>query len=384
MFGFNKKKREQEPEITRETWMYRTICMNIDGAVEKTDCVEVPAMGLRISVVFYDAPQMLQMELYCEHPDFTDTITEFMVAPGETVQQQLQDLANQTMGLVLNPVLNALSHREGDWHTVTVLDTKHKFYASESASMSRCRDRQAFERYVPREEMWRRLHKEILPFLGRKSNYWIKLYESHFGDEINCEVRINNRIVPELTELLEKEVQECPARDWDQKQTVLLVQAPETCIKYPFTAKQVREYARQVIHILANTEDIDYNEMFEKILAMTGDASLSCELCILLPEIFSYLCIQNADIPNKQFVLCGEGLPENHSVRQTQIGSYGWIEEAVEQYLSTEQPSNDVLIKIINLSASAKAFLSAMEGGSNIKELRHAVAISVPEGYVLR
>lgn len=384
MFGFNNKKGEQEPEITRETWMYRTICMNVEGAVEKADCVEVPAMGLRIWVIFYDAPQMLQMELYCEHPDFTDTITEFMVAFGETEQQQLQDLANQTMGLVLSPVLSALSHYEGNWHTVIVLGTKHKFYASESAAMSRCRDRQAFERYVPQEGMWQRLHKEILPFLGRKSNYWIKLYESYFGDEINCEVRINNRIVPELTEILEKEVQECPARDWDQKQTVLLIQAPETRIKYPFTAKQVREYARQVIHILANTKDIDYNELFEKILAMTGDASLSCELCILLPEIFSYLCIQDANVPNKQFVLCGEGLPENHSVLQTQIGSYGWIEEAVEQYLSTEQPSNDVLIKIINLSASAKAFLSAKEGGSNIKELRHAIALSVPEGYVLR
>ena len=112
--------------------------------------------------------------------------------------------------------------------------------------------------------------------MGRKNNYWIKLYESHFGDEINCEVRINNRIIPELTALLTEDVKKYAVTDWDQKQTVLLWQDKETRVEQPFTAAQVKEYAGQAIHLFA--EKIEYDDIYDRILRMTGDESLSCEL----------------------------------------------------------------------------------------------------------
>lgn len=393
MFEFWKKKDCQEPvmeeelqkksKIFPEEWMYRTICMNMEGAELQKDCVFVPKTGMKIRAEFWQSqPQMLQMELHCSHPDFTDEIEEFLVAPGADIMQQLQELADQTMELILSPLLRGLSSDTGEKKTVTLLGTEHSFSVSRSNIMSRFRDREAVEKQVPSEGLFNRFETEILAHVGRKNNYWIKLYESHFGDEINCEVRINNRIVPELTALLTEDVKKYAVTDWDQKQTVLLLQDKKTRMDQPFTAAQVREYAVQAIHMFAGK--VQYDDIYDQILKMTGDESLSCELFFLLPEIFCLYCIQDMNTSSRQILLCSSGESDHPAVYESQIGCYNWICEAVERYLSEERPDNSVLLEIINLSSSAKAISAAIQNGSDLTNLRQILAVSVPDGYVLR
>ncbi len=393
MFEFGKKKDHQDsgtneetqkmPKISPEEWMRRVICMNMEGAELQKDCVFVPETGMKIWTEFWQSqPQMLQMALHCSHPEFTDEIEEFLVAPGDDITQQLQELADQVMELVLIPVLSGLSGGAGEKKTVTLLGTEHSFSVGRSHIMSRFRDQEAVEKQVPSEGLFNRFETEVLAHVGRKNNYWIKLYESHFGDEINCEVRIKNRIIPELTALLTEDVKKYAVTDWDQKQTVLLWQDKETRVEQPFTAAQVKEYAGQAIHLFA--EKIEYDDIYDRILRMTGDESLSCELFFLLPEIFCLYCIQDMETSSRRILLCSPGKQDPPAVHESQIGCYNWLCEAVERYLSEERPDNSVLLEIINLSSSAKAISAAIQNGSDLKNLRQVLAVSVPDGYVLR
>ncbi len=385
MFGFGKKekKEERQPSISMEEWMYETICMNVEGAQNRGAFVEIPGASLKVWAEFFPPqPQMLQMALHCSHPEFTDEIEEFLVGPGNDTLQQLQDLAGQAMGLVLAPILSVLTAGECERKITRLDEEEHEFYSGVSNTISRCRDRESMERHVPRQGLFERFEQEILEHVGKKNNYWIKLYESHFGNEINCEARINNRIVPELTALLTEDVQNCAAMDWDQKQTVLLLQDPSTRTDGLFTAAQIQEYAGQAIHMLAG--EVPYDDIYGRLLELTGDESLSFELLYLLPEIFCFRCLQDFDTCRRKILLYRPGQQESLALNESQIGSYNWMETAVERYLSEERPDNSVLLQIIRLSSSAGALSAAMEKGSSMKNGRHFIALNVPEHYVLR
>lgn len=386
MFGFGKKEKEekeQQPSISMEEWMYETICMNVEGAQNRGSFVDIPGAGLKVWAEFFPSqPCMLQMELHCSHPDFTDEIVEFLAGPGDDTVRQLQDLANQVMGLVLIPVLNGITGRKTEQKRIRLDGKEHLFHVSAGNTVSRCRDRQEMERHMPQQGLFSRFEQEILSHVGRKNNYWIKLYESHFGNEINCEARINGRIVPELTMLLTRDVEACAAADWDQKQTVLLLQDPSTRTASPFTAEQVKEYTRQAIHMLAG--EVPYDQIHDRLLELTKDESLACELFCLLPEIFCFACLHDFDTCSRQILLYRPGQSGSLALRESQIGSYSRMAEEVDRYLSQERPDNSVLLQIINYSASAGALSAAMEKGSGLKNGRHAIALTVPEHYVLR
>lgn len=387
MFGFGKKaKKEKEgsrPSISMEEWMYETICMNVEGAQNRGEFVEISGTELKVWAEFFPPqPQMLQMALHCSHPEFTDEVEEFLVGPGDDTIRQLQDLAGQVMGLVLEPVLAVLTAGEKEQKIIRLDEKEHLFHPGVSNTISRCRNRESMEKHVPRQGLFERFGQEILEHVGRKNNYWIKLYESHFGNEINCEVRINNRIVPELTALLTEDVQNCAAMDWDQKQTVFLLQDPSTRTACPFTAKQVQEYAGQAIHMLAG--EVPYDDIYGHLLKLTKDESLSFELLYLLPEIFCFRCLPDFNTCQRKILLYRPGQRESLALRESQIGSYNWMEAAVERYLAEERPDNSVLLQIINLSSSAGALSAAMEKGSSLKNGRHFIALNAPEHYVLR
>ena len=87
---------------------------------------------------------------------------------------------------------------------------------------------------------------------------------------------------------------------------------------------------------------------------------------------------------SRRILLCSPGKQDPPAVHESQIGCYNWLCEAVERYLSEERPDNSVLLEIINLSSSAKAISAAIQNGSDLKNLRQVLAVSVPDGYVLR
>ena len=157
-------------------------------------------------------------------------MTELLVATGADPEEQLQGMADQVERLVLEPLLNALQGQNGTWEAWRLQGREHLFLACESLLMGRCKAQEIFEENVPQSSLWQRFKAEIIPYLGCKRNYWLKLYQSNFANELNCEVRINERLVPELSELLTQDAQKYAVTDWDQKQTVMLLQDTATSL----------------------------------------------------------------------------------------------------------------------------------------------------------
>ena len=392
MFGFRKKSPVEsgaagEPERDYTVFaegMQQFWRRRLPGAELGQDgVITVPELGLRLWQEFYQQhPQILQMVLHCNHPDFTDDLTELLVATGADPEEQLQGMADQVERLVLEPLLNALQGQNGTWEAWRLQGREHLFLACESLLMGRCKAQEIFEENVPQSSLWQRFKAEIIPYLGCKRNYWLKLYQSNFANELNCEVRINERLVPELSELLTQDAQKYAVTDWDQKQTVMLLQDTATSLDYPFSAAKVREYALQALRMFAAGQDSD--TVFQRLWADCGDVSLSCDLAHYLPEICCFKCVREADTPNKTFILRSKGWADDLQLRETQIGCYDWCEQAINEFFSVDKPSRDTETQIISYGATAKAMNAAIQKGSQTKNMRFSMLFWVPDDYILR
>lgn len=398
MFGFKKKQPApvavkaipaKDSRLYQEhwPWLRQFLIDNLTGAVaipgeDNQEIVELPEFGLQFWADFYQHDQLLQLVIQCRRQDFTDNMEEILVAAGQTVEEQRQELAVQLKGLVLGPLLDAINEQNGSWHNLCLQGREHRFYACESAVMGRCKDQAAFAEIVPQGSLWQRFKDEIIPYLGCKKNYWLKFYQSNFGGEPGCELRINDRLVPELSELLTHNIQKYELADWDQKQTVMLWQDAATCLDYPFSSSEVRQYALQALRLFAAGQSSD--EVYQKIWAQSGDVSLACDLAHLLPEICCFKCVREADTPNKTFILRSAAWPDDLQLRESQFGCYDWLEQAINEYFSTDKPSRETLGRIIGCGAMAKAQAEAIKKGSQMKNLRYTMLFWVPGDYILR
>lgn len=409
MFGFKKKQasdidnKNAQPDMVYQEfwpWLRQFLTEQLPGASvglagdmpealnglnlpPDREIVVAPEFGLYIWGEFYRRhEQLLQLVWHCRQNDFTDDLTEILVAAGDDAEEQRQGMAEQVMGMVLEPLLAALQNQNGKWESLRLQGKEHRFYACESAVMGRCKNHEAFVANVPQSSLWQRFKSQIMPYLGCKKNYWLKLYQSNFGDEISCELRINDRLVPELTEILAEDAGKYQLTDWDQKQTVLLLQSAETCPVYPFNAAQVRQYALQALRMFAANQESE--AVCQKLWTATNDVSLSCDLAHFLPEICCFKCVREADTPDKTFILRCNAWDDDVQLRETQIGCYDWCEQALNEYFSVDKPSQETLLRIIGFGATARAMSAALQNGSKTKNMRFSMVFWVPEDYILR
>lgn len=353
------------------------------GMPTDKEILEVPKAGLYFWADFYQKnSQLLQLIMHCRQNDFTDDLLEILVATGDSLEELTQGLAEQVDGMVLKPLLNALQNQDGKWESLYLQGNEHRFYACESDVLGRCKAQEAFVKHVPQGSLWQRFKSEIIPYLGCKKNYWLKLYQSSFGDELNCELRINDRLIPELSEILTDEARRFELTDWDLKQTVILLQNPETSPVYPFSAQEVRQYALQALRMFASGQDSE--AVYQKLWQQSNDVSLACDLAHYLPEICCFKCVREADTPDKTFILRCNDWDDDIQLRETQIGCYDWCEQAINEFFAVDKPSRDTLIKIIGYGATARAMSAALQNGSQTKNMRFSMVFWVPEDYILR
>lgn len=402
MFGFKKKRNEPQNAAANQEALYQAHWPwlrqflsgelpgasvraggELDGLPEAHEFVESAELGLQLWADFYQQhAQILQLEVHCRQKDFTDDLAELLVVAGRDADEQRRELAAQLKGLVLEPLLAALQQRGGAWESLRLQDREHRFYTCESAVMGRCNDQAAFALQVPQASLWQRFKPEIMPYLGCKKNYWLKFYRSSFSHELSCEVRINDRLSPELSELLRQDAQKIELTDWDQKQTVLLLQDAATCLEYPFSAREVRKFALQALRMFAAGQDSD--TVYQKLWAQSGDVSLACDLAHLLPEICCFKCVREADTPDKAFILRSAAWMDDLQLRESQFGCYDWLEQALNEYFSIDRPNKETLIRIMGYGATAKAMGEALKKGSQTRNLRFSMVFWVPGDYILR
>ena len=95
---------------------------------------------------------------------------------------------------------------------------------------------------------------------------------------------------------------------------------------------------------------------------------LGIELVSFLPEIVAQQVVQFRD--NDTLIpVVDRGKPE-FELKKSQVRSFGYISDAVAQYLRKQRPTKDEIYQILALSAKFHALSEAIEKGAKLEDLR--------------
>ena len=160
-----------------------------------------------------------------------------------------------------------------------------------------------------------------------------------------------------------------------------MVQADETYKKPCFTRSQIKNFTTQSIKIFEeiSSED-DYKNVYNRIYGLTEEKNLAKELYLLIPEIYCQM-ILNVKSKNKIHII------KNNVMRdfnKSQIRSYGYIEEAIFEYISKKKPTQQQIVRVISCSSTFNAINKSIQHGGKLENIMlSGITYSVDEDYTL-
>ena len=115
------------------------------------------------------------------------------------------------------------------------------------------------------------------------------------------------------------------------------------------------------------------------IRALAPSADLGVELTAFLPEITAQIVLQLPDTEGLVPTINNKPAAE---LKRSQVRSYGYIEDAVMQYLRKQNPTEAELRSIIAPSSRVNAFSKAMQNGAKLEDLQMlSLLYAVDESY---
>ena len=310
------------------------------------------------------------------HPHFDEDMVESIAGFGKTEADAARQGAESFCAGVLVFVLAALNCTGEHTMTTTLQGKKHIFRIPCTIGTQHMgkQDEKA-------AELWNIVKDSIPQYLGTKKAYWIKLFSSRMGETI-CEARINGMKFPDLTDVLYQAIADgkSTAEGCSDKCFVLLLQDDATYEPCPFTKADVSQLAFKALDMMKGiTDEQSHDRIFGEIRALTPHPFLGGEACAFLPEIYSHIVLnyRASDSVLPVNLNCGE-------IRKSQIRSFGYLEDAVLQYMRTRKPDKDDNLQILCLSAEFKAVHQAVVNGSKVEDLRFSpLGFMTPEDYVI-
>ncbi len=317
-----------------------------------------------------------QMLFVMWHPFFDEDMVESVAGVGETMAAALENGVESFCTGVLMFVLAALQCN-GE-KTITA-NLQGKEYVFREPCVIGTQHRGAKDEKTV--DLWGLVKDKIPQYLGTKKAYWIKLFSACMGETI-CEARINGMVFPDLADVLYQAIADgkSTAKDCSDKTFVLLIQDDATYTPCPFTKREVSELAFKALDMMQEIHDEEsHKRIFSEIQALTPHPHLGGEACSFLPEIYSHIVLnyRASDSVLPVSLQCGE-------VRKSQIRSFGYLEQAVLQYMRERKPGKDENLNILCLSAEFKAAHQAVVNGTKLEDLRFSpLGYVTPEDYVI-
>lgn len=321
---------------------------------------------------------LLQVNFTVTHKYFDEDMIESVAGVGNNVDLALQQATENFMQAVLVPVEQVLEGRDTQTIKTELWGEIHTFEMSDT-------DRELTTKRVDenKKPLWSLVEKLVPKYLGNKKAYWIKLFVSCSEENSISEARINNILCPELTDILNKYAKEWENRKeyHSEKLFVFMVQADETYKKPCFTRSQIKNFTTQSIKIFEgiSSED-DYKNVYDRIYRLMEEKNLATELYLLIPEIYCQM-ILNVKSKNKIHII------KNNVMRdfnKSQIRSYGYIEEAIFEYVSKKKPTQQQIVRVISCSSTFNAINKSIQHGGKLENIMlSGITYSVDEDYTL-
>ncbi|MBR3629848.1 MAG: hypothetical protein IKN55_05160 [Oscillospiraceae bacterium] len=303
----------------------------------------------------------VQLLLIARHPWFDEdlvlTLPSFAPDPEQAMRSGISTFCEGTL-----PCLLAAFGNETDGIIeADVYGRQHAFRVPKLRTIVHKGDGEPFDMFAAVQD--------ILPqYLGTKHWYWMELSSAAFGDKPDCDVRINGTSYPGITEvLLQKALDRKNGAGYaSDRQFVLLIQQPETLRQCPFTKQQVGELTAYAIRTMLPIKDAASSRMQRAAIREAAPThSLGIEMVAFLPEIIAHQTVQYMDSD----ILRPSGGTSEAELRKSQVRSYGYMEDAVFQYLHKTRPEKGVIEQLLTFSVKFRSLHENVGHGTDILSL---------------
>lgn len=314
------------------------------------------------------------------NPLFDEDIIESVVGVGKDLEQALNQAAENFYNTVWCSFLAFLSKKYDSEISADMLGVTKKYNVLQCQTI---RIGKKNEKSVPLCELVKPiLHK----YIGKKPVYWIKLFVSRNGDDMITEARVNGALFPSLAEPLAQYVKLWGKTDGliAEKEFFFVSEEEEETL-CDYDRKHVFDCVNKIIPLFIACDTPDkYKGIFSKIRDITGNINLAAELYTFIPEITCRFAVGFKEGDSLVIMRGKEGTLNPVEVKKSQIRSYGYAEKAVMEYLVYRKPSQDEVLRIINVSATYNAIGEALNNGSKLEDLYIPnVAFHVADDYVI-
>ena len=219
------------------------------------------------------------------------------------------------------------------------------------------------------------MRDEFPKILGTKRVYWGDIYLRCWKGKLEqLALRVNNVPSNCFDEVLTKFAIDrgyLERRDdfLDFSIRFLTIQNEETWEKCPYTVQTVGDLTFRILYTLCSGVKPSPDLLEEAVKSLAPDPSLATELVSFLPEIVAQQVLEFRDsdilIPVKK-----DGGTPDVRLTKPQVRSYGYMEDAVRQFLLKQRPTREQLLPVLGRSARADVLRKALLSDVPITELK--------------
>ena len=299
-----------------------------------------------------------------KHPFFDEDLVQPVTGIGKTPDDAIRSAAKTIAAELLSHVLAAFDTRGGESIETDLRGEVHRFSMPAAPAAGHIGEGE------PRD-LWAFVKDTIPQYLGTKRCYWVSLSAASVNGIPQCEARINGSILPDLGDKLMDALRDrtkIPGLIGDRA-FVLLIQDEATYQPCPFTKQEVGELVFRAMRLLPGVRDEESAARIQKtIYGSAPQHSLAIEMISFLPEIVALQTVQFRDNDGLMPVV-NRGKPDVE-LKKSQVRSFGYMEDAVLQYLQKQKPDETDIKHILAMSAKFHALTEGLERGTPIEELR--------------
>nr|WP_314466261.1 DUF6348 family protein [uncultured Clostridium sp.] len=327
---------------------------------------------------------VLQLDFIIKHENFDTEILESAAGIGR--ENDIYDaIRNGTASFVSN-VIEVIADAFCDTHNPeldfqTVLGDRQHIWHPKIGGLHA----QGYcdKNTIDNNRIFNILKDEIVPRLGTKRFYWIKVYVSRQADgEIITQCTFNNEPFLKAQQKMEEY-----AKSWNtgnqfkgEKQFILIRQCDKTWKQGKYNYENLKMYVFGAMELFENcSTEADWEGLFVRIADLTGDIDLAIELYFFIPELYCKLTLPEIQYSDEVVLIKPDGSEIN--VYLSQLSRLTLIKRLVREKLHSgfdKDKYNHVLFQ----SATFRAINSALNQGGELENLATLpLAIDVTEDY---
>ena len=359
-----------EPSLDRED-VLKQIAEKCPGGVQVGEWLLYKEHDLRVTVDFGTMQSnkeqtvwSVQLLLIADHPFFDEELVESLVGVGGNPDHAIRNAVDNICTAILPCIITAFGCQNNEIMEADVMGEKHRFRIPCSRANQHAGGSQP-------TDLWEIVKGTLPQYLGTKRCYWIKLFSACIDGVPNCEARINGEVYPDLTNLLYQDaVKHRNEKGYlSDKVFVVLVQEEETCKPCPFTKQEVGEMTFKALRLYQNIIDEKSAQETQRLIAsLAPTKNLGLELLAFIPEEFARQVVQYRDNDSLMPVI-DRGKPE-FVLKKSQVRSYGYIADAVTQFLHKQNPKKEEIKQVLAVSGKFHALSEALDNGAKLEDLK--------------